>query len=202
MLKAIDISPDESRQLALEYQTTGNQNRKNDIANRLILGHIKLVMKISTKFTSPKSSNYDDYLMVGCRAIVDAINPYDGSTRFSTYIYRSITWNMENYRSRKSNVVKKVHNFDSDGESNYISYDMTMSEAYYEQEFEKFSPISVLLECDALTDYERMILEKRVTGLMFREIGEERGVSTSAIKYSYNSALVKLRLYARQLGLR
>lgn len=110
------LSPDEVKELVIDYQTTGNP----DSLERVVDANFKMIIKEANKYASKfKNDNrhFDVYDLIqeGTVGLLQAINLYDSNkeveTKFSTYSYYFIKWYIDRFVNvNKYDMTIAVHN--------------------------------------------------------------------------------------------
>lgn len=110
------LSPDEVKNLIIDYQTTGNR----DSLERVVDSNFKMIIKEANKYASKfKNDNrhFDVYDLIqeGTVGLLQAINLYDPNkeveTKFSTYSYYFIKWYIDRFVNvNKYDMTIAVHN--------------------------------------------------------------------------------------------
>jgi len=109
------LSPDEVKNLIIDYQTTGNQ----DSLERVVDANFKMVVKEANKYTSNFKNDirhFDVYDLIqeGTLGLLRAINLYDPDkvdNKFSTYSYYFIKWYIDRFVNiNKYDMTISVHN--------------------------------------------------------------------------------------------
>lgn len=109
------LSPDDVKNLIIDYQTTGNQNSMD----KVVAANFKMVVKEANKYASNFKNDirhFDVYDLIqeGTLGLLRAINLYDpdkAENKFSTYSYYFIKWYIDRFVNvNKYDMTISVHN--------------------------------------------------------------------------------------------
>ena len=99
------LKESEKREL-LKITRSGTDEEKRDAREKLILGNLRLVLSVISRFT-PKKETGDDLFQVGCIGLIKAIDNFnlDIDVRFSTYAVPMIIGEIRRYQ-RDNNYLR------------------------------------------------------------------------------------------------
>lgn len=109
------LSPDDVKNLIIDYQTTGNQKSMD----KVVAANFKMVVKEANKYASNFKNDirhFDVYDLIqeGTLGLLRAINLYDpdkAENKFSTYSYYFIKWYIDRFVNvNKYDMTISVHN--------------------------------------------------------------------------------------------
>lgn len=109
------LSPDDVKNLIIDYQTTGNQNSMD----KVVAANFKMVVKEANRYASNFKNDirhFDVYDLIqeGTLGLLRAINLYDpdkAENKFSTYSYYFIKWYIDRFVNvNKYDMTISVHN--------------------------------------------------------------------------------------------
>lgn len=109
------LSPDEVKNLIIDYQTTGNPDSLERVVDANFKMIIKEANKYASKFKDDRHFDVYDLIQEGTVGLLQAINLYDPDkkveNKFSTYAYYFIKWYIDRFVNvNKYDMTIAVHN--------------------------------------------------------------------------------------------
>jgi|10_taG_2_1085330.scaffolds.fasta_scaffold05407_2 RNA polymerase sigma factor (sigma-70 family) len=135
-----------------------------------------LIVSQVRSFCGPRHNDFEDYIQIGCMAVVKCYDSYDESkARWTTYACSCIRNALKNELRKKQRNIKTVNIDNIDEEKWY--YDTNINDSIPEN----------------LEDNERQILDLKIAGYTRKEIAEITGQSSKSVRYQITRLLKKLR---------
>ena len=148
--------------------------------NQLILDNSALITKLVKSFKPKTYDEYDEYMQLGRIGLLKAIrkhNPDKG--KLTTIAWNSIRWeilrHITNNKMKSKIRFKSLEDIDKPSE---IHYNIDISESYH-----------------YLNSEEKNVLEKRLEGHSFKEIGELNGYSKGWANAIFQKVVEKINKY-------
>ena len=155
----------------------------------------KTIASLAHSFNLP-DSEYEDLCQEGRMALYRAATSYDGKTsEFSTYAGTCMTNAMITFASKYSTSVKhNDYSYSSqdlsDSDNNEHKYQANTEDTVFAKEFSRMLSMEGFA---GLSDYERLVVEYKLSGLMTRDIAKKLGKSAKSIDNTLFRARKKLR---------
>ena len=200
------LTAEEERNAFLRL-TELRQNESHDcegVRHRIIESNLRLVFAIAKRYAQPNTDEFEEFVSVGNAALVRAVDMFDPHLgwRFSTYAYKAI-----------QRAIFGVYRQDRRRRQRVVSDQFGFAEALLGDDGDEVRTLqrAKLIQSDAnllmrkLDDRDRAIVMSRFginrpeSGLAFRKIASEIGISTTRTVQLFHRSMKTMRQAAEEL---
>lgn len=174
------------------------------VRHRIIESNLRLVFAIAKRYAQPNTDEFEEFVSVGNAALVRAVDMFDPHLgwRFSTYAYKAI-----------QRAIFGVYRQDRKRRQRVVSGEFGFAEALLGDDGDEVRKLqrAKLIQRDAnrlmkkLDDRDRAIVMSRFginrpeSGLAFRKIASEIGISTTRTVQLFHRSMKTMRQEAEEL---
>lgn len=181
-----------------------NERELQQIRSLIVESNLRLVFAIAKRYANANTDEFDEFVSIGNAALVRAVDLFDPERgwRFSTYAYKAIQRSIFGFYRQEQRRRGRA-----------ISEDISLSEvvvgddAHEERELRRAMEIKQdatrlmkrLDERDRKIVMSRFGINRRESGLAFRKIASEIGISTTRTVQLFHRSIERMRQTAEEM---